>query len=238
MGDGQVVPFRRRGQPRPAAAPRVPPPTGRAVAAEQNADGRIRYAAAARQQKRDRQVAKGVPVPARITVALGELAGSDVDLKVGTVEGNPAGDVDAWEDVDDPRLPDREQVRLLAALTGWPVSWFYEPFTPVPMRVWVCWRGKRGCELVDDDGVPKPPGKEPGQHLLPGMPDVDAVTPAGTSTPRSRVAPGPGAPARWVPARRPPAPAGKQLVLPPGRLSDEERAKLTEALEAARKNRH
>lgn len=194
MSDDNVIPIGRRRRKQPPAAPdrRVHPSTSRApaaardLAAAQNEATRDRYEVAARQQHDERLLATGTPIPARITLALGSLSGPQVDRDVGTFEGNPAGDVDAWEDPDDPRLPDGEQVRLLAKLTGYPISSFYKPHEPRPMRVWISWGGRRGCELVDDDGVPKPPGKEPGQHTLPGMPAAEARPPSRTRQPKKK----------------------------------------------------
>jgi len=197
---------------------------------EQNAEDRERYAEAARHQEDERLLREGIPVPARITIALGDWDGPDVDVAVGTFEGDPAGDVDAWEDPDDPRLPTGEQVRLLAEHTGFPIAWFYQPYTAAPMRGIICWRGQRGCETFEDDGIPVPPGRQPGQHTLPGMPA--AADPAPEPSPSS-----PEPAPRRAPARRAPAPQGEQLVLPPGRLADAERAKLMATLEAARKKR-
>ncbi len=191
--DDTVVPFGRRRAPAPDR--RLHPSARRAVkgardlAAEQNGPQRDAHQKAVARQQEQRLLEHGTPVPARITIALDSLPkdkayGPAVDLACGTREGDPAGDVDAWEDVDDPRLPTGEQVRLLAAYTGWPIAFFYKPHTPVPMRTWISWGGRRGCELVEDDGVPVPPAKEPGQAPLPGMPEPDpAPRPA-----RSRVA--------------------------------------------------
>lgn len=102
-----------------------------------------------------------VPIPARITLALDtrELYGPEVDLACGTYEGNPAGDVDAWED--GTAVPDAEQVEQLAALVRMPVEYFYAPIEDYEraFRMFVCDRTKRKHGLtivtstVDDRGV-------------------------------------------------------------------------------------
>lgn len=233
----EVVPFKR--PDKTPAAREVHSATQRAAAARelaavQNAAARQGYDDAARRQSEERLLRDGVPVPARMTIALGDLGGPDVDIRAGTFEGNPAGDVDAWEDPDDPRLPTAGQVRLLAQLTGFPIGWFYEPYTPRLVRGMICWRDRRGCEEVTGDGVPVPPGREPGQHVLPGMPAAEpsdhAATPVAASTARSNTSArsvAPASPARNV-----------QLELPAGRLADAERARLMERLATARTKRH
>lgn len=88
--------------------------------------------------------AAGRPLnPAQMTIAMDArgLAGKEVDLACGTFEKNPAGDVDAWEDPDDPRWPDARQLRLLADLCGVRVALFFEP-GPEPMSGWICSRRK------------------------------------------------------------------------------------------------
>jgi hypothetical protein len=63
----------------------------------------------------------------------------------GTWEGNPAGDVDAWED--GTHVPTDEQVKLLAALTGFPEEFFHQPVEDTeqnPIRVFVCDGRRRG----------------------------------------------------------------------------------------------
>lgn len=148
---GEVIPFERR---RPPGAP------GRALASDQNAHDRQAYTRAAIRQEADRLLATGRVVPARITLALDSrgLDGPEVDVACGTWERNPDGDVDAWELA--LAVPSPEQVRLLAALTGYPIAAFYEPIEPGPLfgPVWMCWSGRRGCELVaanvvDERGV-------------------------------------------------------------------------------------
>jgi hypothetical protein len=126
--------------------------------------------------------ADGVPagatvVPARITLALNArgLDGPDVDLQLGTYEGNPAGDVDAWELGE--AVPTREQVRLLSALTHLPVPFFYEPEEAweTEGHMWVCGRsgpnggGRRVCHQVPMAVTP-PAAEDPHrarQHALP-----------------------------------------------------------------------
>jgi hypothetical protein len=106
----------------------------------------------------------GAPVvPVRITVALDarDLYGPKVDRDCGTWEGNPAGDVDAWELGE--AVPSREQVRLLAALCEVPVALFYEPLTEDERVgvVYICGRsgpkggGRRVCHRIV--GPPRPP---------------------------------------------------------------------------------
>lgn len=239
--DQKVVPIGRRRRDTPAAAPdrRVHPATRRAagaardLAAEQNTYALERHADAARRQRDDRLLARGTPVPARITMALGDRSGPEVDLAVGTFEGNPAGDVDAWEDPDDWRLPDGRQVRLLAEYTGYPIAWFYKPYTPIPSRMTICWRDRRGCETFDDDGVIVPPGKQPGQHTLPGMPAVPEAAPA--PAPRSSSARRPSS-LQLSTARNTPVPAPEQPMLP-SRMPDHLRAELMAKLAAARESR-
>ncbi len=114
---------------------------------------RERLAQLLREQQRERSRSR-TPVPQRITAAL-DIAGQfgpEVDVACGTFEGNPAGDVDAWEDVNDPRLPTREQVELLATLTKHPVVFFYEPWTVPAGTIIVCSRsGPKGrrCQVID-----------------------------------------------------------------------------------------
>lgn len=100
-------------------------------------------------------------VPARITMALDSrgLGGPDVDLACGTWEGNPDGDVDAWEVAE--AVPSPVQVAMLAALTRHPVAWFYRPLPPGPLLggpVFVCYGNRRKSailapDVVDDRGV-------------------------------------------------------------------------------------
>lgn len=113
-------------------------------------------------------VPAGAPlVPARITAALDArgLEGPGVDLLCGTFEGNPAGDVDAWEA--GTAVPDRGQVRMLAALVHMPVAHFYTPIEDWERTAtgFVCVRSGprkprnggigRGCHPIG--GPPAPP---------------------------------------------------------------------------------
>jgi hypothetical protein len=87
-----------------------------------------------------------MPVPARITWALNAMGaeGPEVDVACGTWEGNPAGDVDAWEAGE--ACPTPGQVVKLAEYTGHPVGWFYRPIPDElakPHRVFICERGRR-----------------------------------------------------------------------------------------------
>jgi hypothetical protein len=91
------------------------------------------------------------PVPARITLALDAngLYGPDVDLACGTYEGNPDGDVDAWEE--GRAVPTDDQVAALARLVNMPVDYFYLPADEVPGRVFMCDRTRRkhGLTIVE-----------------------------------------------------------------------------------------
>lgn len=225
----------------------VPPPTtdspvrsARALAAEQNAEARKRHAAAAAEQngagreqfhaaaaeqRLERALAGGaVPVPERITAALNlrGLYGPKVDIDAGTFEGNPDGDVDMWEDVDDPRLPNEEQVRLLAELTDFPRAFFYEPWSALPMRGWMCFAGRGGCEQIDDDGRPVPPAREAGQGVLFAPPDPADPPPR-------------PAPTRAARPKKTPPPVVQPTL--PNRMPDHLRGPLVAKL-AARKNGH
>lgn len=99
------------------------------------------------------------PVPARITMALDlrSLYGPEVDRECGTFEGNPAGDVDAWEE--GRAIPSPEQVEALARLTSMPVDYFYKPADTIPGQVFICDRSRRKHGLtmvesrVDERGV-------------------------------------------------------------------------------------
>jgi hypothetical protein len=101
------------------------------------------------------------PIPARITIALDalQLHGPEVDIACGTHEGNPAGDVDAWEEAR--AVPSAEQVEKLAALCRMPVEYFYAPIEDYErdVRMFMCDRTKRKHGLtivtsrVDERGV-------------------------------------------------------------------------------------
>lgn len=160
MGE-TVVPFerRRKGQP----------PGARALAAQQSGEARQKYARAQHRQKTERLLREGVPVPARITMALdlGGHEGPEVDTACGAAE--PA--VDLWEC--GVEVPTARQVQLLAELTGFPITYFYMPIEPGPLNkgMWICWGGRRGCEspepdYVDERGVlhygGEPPRTPPG----------------------------------------------------------------------------
>lgn len=89
------------------------------------------------------------PVPERITLALDAcgLYGPEVDLALGGAEPM----VDEWEA--GKRAPTREQVALLADLTGFPVEFFYRTAASLG-PVWLCRRSGRGkgCTYI-----PAPP---------------------------------------------------------------------------------
>jgi hypothetical protein len=107
---------------------------------------RERYLRAARQQAAERRRSP-TPVPARITLALDSagLDGPDVDEALGVQE--PA--VDRWEE--GVEVPTGEQVNRLAALTGFPAAFFYEPIHAPPMQGFVCQRSGpgKGCHRFD-----------------------------------------------------------------------------------------
>ncbi len=168
-----VIPFdpnrRRKGRPPKAAESPAPwlsrqarsaAPEAQKLAAEQAMEHRDRYSRAQNRQETERLLAEGTPVPARISMALdmGGHEGPEVDLAVGTWEGNPAGDVDLWEC--GLASPNAEQVKLLAELTDFPVAWFYQPMEPGPLvsRMVICWTDSRGCQspepdVIDENGV-------------------------------------------------------------------------------------
>lgn len=238
MGDGVVVPFGRRpakdaaapaGQARLHPSARRGAPEAQALAAEQSSAARERYDEAVRKALEEKLLADGTPVPARITLALnvGGHEGPEVDLAVGTFEGNPDGDVDAWERGD--AVPSAEQVRLLSELTGFPISYFYKPITSADLigPVIVC--SRRGCTsvpapTVDERGVlhwhDDPPEPAAVQGALFGAVPVDRK---------------PGK-ARQQPAQRPPVAGVEQPQLPTsGRMPDTLRAELAARLAAARR---
>lgn len=151
MTDGTVVPFQRR----PPKTPAKPGPSrARQLAAQQSSKGRNKYTSAQRRERERWLLQFGRPVPARITLALDiqGLEGPEVDVACGAAEP----DVDLWECGE--LQPTAEQVRLLSALTGFPVAYFYEPIEPGPLvgTTWMC--GPSGCESpepsrVDERGV-------------------------------------------------------------------------------------
>lgn len=150
---GKVIPFRRHGTPAPARPATNP---ARQLAAQQTADWRGKHLAAQARDQNQRLIAAGQVIPARITIALDMqgLEGPEVDAACDATEP----DVDLWEC--GVTAPSARQVELLAALTGFPVAWFYQPIEPgtrpVAGPVWMC--GPSGCEskppdYVDERGV-------------------------------------------------------------------------------------
>jgi hypothetical protein len=201
------------------------------------------------------QLQHGRPVPARMTWALDirGLDGPEVDEQVGTFEGNPAGDVDDWEAAR--AVPAPEQVLMLAKLTRFPVGWFYNPVQPGPVLggpVWICWRGRRGCEQIPDDtvderGVVLRAGEEPAEPAtiqLGLFPSADARGDGGRREPRRRgsrpAASSPPATRAAEPSRQPPPRRRAQpqaALMPPTRMSDADRAYVAEAIERSREAR-
>lgn len=160
---GKVVPFRRE---RPGPDYRLHPSARRGtqgardLAAQQTQAQHESYASAALGQADDRLIASGKVVPARITLAMNlrGVDGPDVDVHCGTFEGNPAGDVDAWEA--GTAVPSADQVRLMAGYVDFPVPWFYRPMKPGPLIAnaagepgWVFMCGPGGCTVVRSDWV-------------------------------------------------------------------------------------
>lgn len=165
-----VIPFdpnrRRKGQP-PKVAPehrhlhhrtKRAKPEARELAAQQSRTANAKYSKAYYRQEEERLLRDERPIPARITIALDSrgLEGPEVDLACGTWEGNPDGDVDAWEA--GTAVPSAEQVKMLAELTGCLVRYFYMPVKPGPELdgVFIC--GDDGCErpepdVIDERGV-------------------------------------------------------------------------------------
>lgn len=144
MDNVNVIPF-TPGQRRPAS---------RRLVAEQAREQQLRYARALTRQQEERMLRRQRPVPARITLALdvGGHEGPQVDTACGAAE--PA--VDLWEC--GVEVPTPEQLRLLAALTGYPVGYFFLPIATGPLfeRMFIC--GPRGCtspepDYVDERGV-------------------------------------------------------------------------------------
>lgn len=229
MDDGKVIPF---GRPAKTAAPELPAdqrrlhrrtqqaaPGARKLAAEQAAARGELYSKAARQQREEKLLAEGRPVPARITIALnlGGHEGPEVDLAVGTFEGNLEGDVDAWERGD--AVPSAEQVRLLSQLTGFGLRYFYEPIEPGEFTspLFLCGRG--GCQIirswVDERGVLHYDEEEPDPAAAQG-----ALFGAAPEVPKKQKT-------RRRPAERPAEPVAEQPTLPTsGRMPAALRAEL------------
>jgi hypothetical protein len=204
-------------------------------------------------EREEWQLQHGRPVPARMTWAMDirGLEGPKVDEQVGTYEGNPDGDVDDWEAAR--ALPRPEQVLLLARLTRFPVAWFYKPVQPGPVLggpAWICWGGRRGCEIVPDDyvderGVVLRAGEEPPERedIQLGLFRVSDVAGDGGKRAPQRRGSAPAAsspPARsavpsMTPRRAPRAAA--PALLPPTRMSAEDRAHVAAAVAKAREKR-
>jgi hypothetical protein len=158
--DDNVTPFRPRRPPAAETAlhsrTRRAQPEARRLAAEQSAPDKAAYAGALIQQANQQFVRTGKIVPARITIALDlrGLEGPEVDIACGAQE--PA--VDLWEL--GLEVPTREQLAKLAKLTGFDVAYFYQPIPPGPLTdsLFICYGGRRGCELtapdvIDENGV-------------------------------------------------------------------------------------
>lgn len=122
---------------------------------------RQRYRDALTRQRDDRLMASRNPYPERITMALDAagLWGPGVDRACGVEEPT----VDLWESGE--RVPTREQVEALAALTGFLPVFFYQD-VPGRVPVWLC--GDDGCELVHPPTRPAPAGPAAGVVWLPG----------------------------------------------------------------------
>lgn len=87
----------------------------------------------------------GPPTPERITMALNlrDLYGPEVDEALGGQEPM----VDEWESGE--RVPTKDQIQALAMLTGFPVTFFYQP-PPQPMAgMFIC--GDDGCRSLPED---------------------------------------------------------------------------------------
>lgn len=86
----------------------------------------------------------GRPYPERITAALDvrELYGPEVDRACGAEE--PA--VDRWETGEE--VPTLKQLELLAALTSFPLGFFFAPPVEGLAVGWLC--GADGCERIDE----------------------------------------------------------------------------------------
>ncbi len=172
----------------------------------------------------------GTPVPARITLALnaGDHSGPDVDLAVDTWEGNPDGDVDAWEA--GTAVPTPEQVQLLAELTGATARWFYLPLVEGPLwsgPVFICGPRRRGGQVdsptVDEHGVLNYPG-EPARVPGPEQGAMFGVAEKDHRPPKPRLATRPG--------------AVKQPAATSGQMPATLRAALDAKLAATRRARH
>lgn len=162
---------------------------------------RTAYDRSARRQTRERELSS-TPVPARITFALDlrGLLGDQVDRDLGVWEPpagwtgpgwKPGTAVDRWED--GTLVPTRQQIMVLAALTGMPWRFFYTPVRDMPDRVFVCERrrGDRGLTIVrsevdhngvlnfydldDDSGEPPPPARARGRATRPRRPATRAA---------------------------------------------------------------
>lgn len=103
------------------------------------------------------------PTPGRITAALDlrGLYGPYVDMACGGEEPM----VDQWEA--GTRIPSAAQVELLAALTEFPVDFFYRPESPTLGAIWMCSRKKPDrntprCQRIE----PKPPVTPPPDVLF------------------------------------------------------------------------
>jgi transcriptional regulator with XRE-family HTH domain len=105
----------------------------------------------------------GAPTPERITAALDirGLYGPEVDEALGGEEPM----VDEWESGE--RVPTKEQVRALARLTDFPVTFFYLPPPPALSGAIFC--GDDGCQSLDTEAdvtssLPPHPATPPGHH--------------------------------------------------------------------------
>jgi hypothetical protein len=175
MSDENVTPLRRPGKRDPLPpgeavlhrSTRRAQPGARALAASQAAEQQAGYGAALSRQEAKRLISTGRIVPARITIALDirGLEGPEVDTACGAAEP----DVDWWEA--GWSVPTPQQVERLAALTGFPVAFFYRPVPPGPFTgspVFMCGRG--GCEVREPDVV-----TEDGVLLYEGKPREPAT---------------------------------------------------------------
>jgi hypothetical protein len=93
-----------------------------------------------------------LPVPYRITVALGNRYGPQVDRALGGREPM----VDQWEA--GVLVPTPWQVRLLADYTRYPLDWFYDPAPPAVTAGMICYRrkvdGRRCHPIVERPAAP------------------------------------------------------------------------------------